>query len=1049
MAWTKDQEQAILSKKGNFLVSAGAGSGKTAVLSERVYYLVKGISTLGSNVCDPNLAVDLKNLLILTFTKDAAAEMKSRIKAKFAENNDFENAEKAENADITTFDAFARKIVLTYGYTLNLPTKLDIGDDKILESILKQIIDDVIEEQVTKKNPQLHFFIEAYCAKNADSLKGLLVSIIEEMERNSDPKGLLRELRDKSTFDFAKSFLNTYEKDLEDQIQDYKDLAKAYLNETDVETIEKYIAACIKIRVEGGTRPKKQCKSKDEEQIKIFKAIKEAVKKLLDDSPYASLEITQKLYNRLSPVLTYIFDLSERIYDLYQAKKKEVGLYSFGDIAYFANLLVKDPNVLAEVKKHYQYIMVDEYQDTSDLQESFLNTLTSGNMFMVGDVKQSIYAWRYAYPEPFLNKERMYEKDSSKGHVIRLKKNFRSADAVINDINKLFQDLMTEQLGEVSYRDKEELEWGNEQRIKDANKPGIQSIVYYTANKISENDKQMVEAKLIAQDILKRMKNENTDSNSPNLEKRPLDYGDFLILIRRKKYFNIYRKVFNDYQIPIEATEKTVIRDNLIFLTITNIINLINDDEKDVDTLKLHLAGVLRSYLYSYSDEKIYHLLKDTNDGFKKNEVFTTIRELTEKKDRLTPREMMDLILATLPIEEKLYRLNNVKENFAYIQKLLDTATTFSEMGRSFKDYVEHFAMLGGSEEKEDSVHVNTGINAVHLMTIHASKGLQNRIVYVPDLNTVGNANDKTTDFLVDKNMGVVPLKDFSQKGFFFADLIKKERLKKSLSEKMRLFYVALTRAQSEIIFIKKEDDKALSFISYAGKSYLIQPTEKVDKNTGKSSTKFYFVNPRTFDDFLKYGYDIPVYKRVNVDDNLLKDNNSFDRGSSEYGQMKELPPFTFKAFEYPSSKPLTKERASKSLITDINYEALKRGNKLHRYLELTDLKTKDCSFIKDDKDRKVIERVLQNHLFDNLEKAEIFKEYEFFDEENNLDGIIDLLIVKPDEIFVIDYKTRNIDDESYNMQVKAYGSYIERVFGMKPKLYLLSILENRDKLVM
>lgn len=1049
MAWTKDQEQAILSKKGNFLVSAGAGSGKTAVLSERVYYLVKGISTLGSNVCDPNLAVDLKNLLILTFTKDAAAEMKSRIKAKFAENNDFENAEKAENADITTFDAFARKIVLTYGYTLNLPTKLDIGDDKILKSMLKQIIDDVIEEEVTKKNPQLHFFIEAYCIKNANPLKALLVSIIEEMERNSDPKGLLRELRDKSTFEFAKSFLNTYEKDLEDQIQDYKDLAKAYLNGPDVETIEDYIAACKKIRVEGGTRPKKQCESKDEEQIKIFKAIREAVKNLLDDSPYASLEITQKLYNRLSSVLTYIFDLSERIYDLYQAKKKEVGSYSFGDIAYFANLLVKDPNVLAEVKKHYQYIMVDEYQDTSDLQESFLNTLTSGNMFMVGDVKQSIYAWRYAYPEPFLNKERMYEKDSSKGHVIRLKKNFRSADAVINDINKLFQDLMTEELGEVSYRDKEELEWGNEKRIKDANKTGIQSIVYYTANKISENDKQMVEAKLIAQDILKRMKNENTDPNHSNLEKRPLDYGDFLILIRRKSYFNIYRKVFNDYQIPIEATEKTVIRDNLIFLTITNIINLINDDEKDVDALKFHLAGVLRSFLYSYSDEKIYHLLKDTNDGFKKNEVFTTIRELTKKKDRLTPREMMDLILATLPIEEKLYRLNNVKENFAYIQKLLDTATTFSEMGRSFKDYVEHFAMLGDSEEKEDSVHVNTGINAVHLMTIHASKGLQNRIVYVPDLNIVENAKDKTTDFLVDKNMGVVPLKDFSQKGFFFADLIKKERLKKSLSEKMRLFYVALTRAQSEIIFIKKEDDKALSFISYAGKSYLIQATEKVDKNTGKVSTKFNFVNPRTFNDFLKYGYDIPVYKRVNVDDNLLKDNNSFGRGSSEYGQMKELPPFTFKAFEYPSSKPLTKERASKSLITDINYEALKRGNKLHRYLELTDLKTKDCSFIKDDKDRKVIERALQNHLFDNLEKAEIFKEYEFFDEENNLDGIIDLLIVKPDEILVIDYKTRNIDDESYNKQVKAYGSYIERVFGMKPKLYLLSILENRDKLVM
>lgn len=1049
MAWTKDQEQAILSKKGNFLVSAGAGSGKTAVLSERVYYLVKGISTLESNVCDPNLAVDLKNLLILTFTKDAAAEMKSRIKAKFLENNDFENAEKAETADITTFDAFARKIVLTYGYTLNLPTKLDIGDDKILESMLKQIIDDVIEEEVTKKNPQLHFFIEAYCIKNADPLKALLVSIIEEMERNSDPKGLLRELRDKSTFDFAKSFLNTYEKDLEDQIHDYKDLAKAYLNETDFETIKEYIAACKKIRVEGGTRPGKQCKSKDEEQIKIFKAIREAVKNLFDDSPYASLEITQKLYNRLSPVLTYIFDLSERIYDLYQAKKKEVGLYSFGDIAYFANLLVKDRNVLAEVKKHYQYIMVDEYQDTSDLQESFLNTLTSGNMFMVGDVKQSIYAWRYAYPEPFLNKERMYEKDSSKGHVIRLKKNFRSADAVINDINKLFQDLMTEELGEVSYRDKEELEWGNEQRIKDANKPGIQSIVYYTANKISENDKQMVEAKLIAQDILKRMKNENTDPNCSNLEKRPLDYGDFLILIRRKSHFNIYRKVFNDYQIPIEATEKTVIRDNLIFLTITNIINLINDDEKDVDALKLHLAGVLRSFFYSYSDEKIYHLLKDTNDGFKKNEIFTIIRELTKKKDRLTPREMMDLILATLPIEEKLYRLNNVKENFAYIQKLLDTATTFSEMGRSFKDYVEHFAMLGDSEEKEDSVHVNTGINAVHLMTIHASKGLQNRIVYVPDLNTVGNVNDKTTDFLVDKNMGVVPLKDFNQKGFFFADLIKKERLKKSLSEKMRLFYVALTRAQSEIIFIKKEDDKALSFISYAGKSYLIQATEKVDKNTGKVDTKFNFVNPRTFNDFLKYGYDIPVYKRVNVDDNLLKDNNSFGRGSSEYGQMKELQPFTFKVFEYPSSKPLTKERASKSLITDINYEALKRGNKLHRYLELTDLKTKDCSFIKDDKDRKVIERALQNHLFDNLEKAEIFKEYEFFDEENNLDGIIDLLIVKPDEILVIDYKTRNIDDESYNKQVKAYGSYIERVFGMKPKLYLLSILENRDKLVM
>ena len=1027
--WTKAQLEAINANEGEYLVSAGAGSGKTAVLTERIKRLV----------VEKNVPVS--SLLVLTFTNKAAREMKQRVQKAFIKEGRFSLSDECESADITTFDSFNLKLVKKYHYELGISGDIGIIDESECTLLKNRLFDEIIDEKAKAGDVSLINLFKHYALKDDDAIRSMVMDILDKADLVDDRKAFLssdERYFSKAFIDerFDKLYQHAHERliFLSSIVSSYEnpDLAdidsmfiEPLVNAKDYDSLSALLASSSYPTLKRGTKDNPNSdhdKAFHKALAGYFKGIKSLVsesrsdgeKKITDTKPYADefLSLARELDSRLAEF------------------ERKYGVYTFGDIAAFARKCTENPDIQKELKKQYSYVMVDEFQDTSDLQIALLSNISNGNFFAVGDIKQCIYAFRNANPALFLSFLERYRK--GEGHLIILKDNFRSTEEVIGDINSLFKSIMSKELGGVTYDESQELAYGNAKLYSSVQLDAghLETLSYVKDEDMNQAE---CEAKIIAADISKKLSDHFQVVASEGVL-RDAKPSDFAILISRKSNFNVFQKELGAAKIPVSATETKDLSSEDISRLLLSFLRLSKAIDVDEVGMKHCYMSIMRSYLYEKDDETIY---KDIVSGaYKDSELFRKIRDDKAKLFHGSCYEGVSYFLDNFPFVERLYALGNLKDNFEKISSFLSEGKKEDKLGKSYEEFIEHFSLLKHYDESLKIPSPSDDGNSVHLMSIHASKGLQFGIVYCPDLDQKPKKGKEAALSLDLKNGFLIPRTYGDGNPYSALHVLSSlENDEKTISEKARLYYVCLTRAEEKLILVKREKP-GVNYSNLPG-SKVLSSKETIDKD-GKEGLTMSIHSPSSFFEFnlLASGFDFEEKGTQVVDPPVYV-------AGTESKKLIEAPELK-KISILPKDNPF--ERASKLDVGLADEGALYRGNLLHHYLEVTDLKSKDVSFISSEKDREIIAKVLSLPIFQNLGNASTFKEEAFYDEDKSIHGVIDLLIVRDDSCEVIDYKSKDIDDPSYKKQLGIYKSYVEKVYKRNCRTYLLSILDATIK---
>ena len=446
MNWTLEQEQAINEEGKNIIVSAGAGSGKTAVLSERVIRKLKQ-------------KVNINELLILTFTNAAATEMKDRIRKKIKKDPSLkEQLDYLEQAYITTFDSYALSVVKKYNYLLNIPKNIKPIDSIIINIKKKQILNDILENLYKEKNEKFLNLIDSFCTKNDDEITLAILKISSLLDKKYDKEEYLNNYIE--NYYNENTINNNIKKytynliELEQEIENIFNELEQYISTDYYEKLASILNKIFNpknyndlLQIKELPRLPNIPKDSPEEAKELKKQLTEKIKELKNKLKYKDQEELKQGILKTKDYVEVLINIIKELDKQIVKYKQENNAYEFDDIAKMAIKVVKEnPNIQEELKYTYNEIMVDEYQDTSDLQETFLKLIDNNNIYMVGDIKQSIYRFRNANPDIFKQKYEDY-KNKINGYKIDLVKNFRSRKEVLNNINEIFNLIMDKEIG--------------------------------------------------------------------------------------------------------------------------------------------------------------------------------------------------------------------------------------------------------------------------------------------------------------------------------------------------------------------------------------------------------------------------------------------------------------------------------------------------------------------------------------------------------------------------------------------------------------------------
>ena len=1031
--WTKEQEEAIIKSGSNIIVSAGAGSGKTAVLSERVINKIQN-------------GIHVNELLILTFTRAAADEMKDRIRKKIGKIPEFKDElTLLSSAYITTFDSFALSVVKKYHYLLNISSSIAITDESIVKLEQKKILDNIFEKFYKEKNEKFINLIKKYCIKNDKSLKSNILSLCNKISDYID--------RD----EFIDNVINNFyeEENVNNLLTKYKefinDKKKAIMLELDnmnmyfdydyCMSLQNSCLGILKANIdelhlyESIKLPSAPRGSEEE-----AKEAKANLKKLIDDlisyGNYGTLEdIKNDILSSKETVIT-ILEIVKSYLNEVEKYKKENNIYTFSDISRLSiKILKENESVRNELKYSFKEIMIDEYQDTNDVQDIFISMIANNNVYMVGDIKQSIYRFRGSNPNIFKEKYSNYSKNIG-GYKIDLIKNFRSRYEVLDNINKVFDLIMDSSLGSAEYRETHEMVYGNtaydSEKINDFNYD-FEVLEYMNNKKETGFDNSEVEIFIIAKDIKDKMKNKLKVFDKETSKLRDATYNDFVIILDRSKYFDSFKKIFEYLDIPLTILKDGKLNASTDIYLIKNIVDLIihiNDNNLNED-FKYDFVSIARSFLYEYTDENIFDIINSKN--YKETTIykdFSSIKNINIK----TSNEIFNDILDITDFYNKLYKIGDYENTNVRLETISKLSSSLSNLGLSIIDFRDYLNDIIENNEDIKYTTFSSNSDSVKILTIHKSKGLEYPVCYFADLDHEFNTSELKDKFICDKNYGlIVPSNMEDITTSVIKELYKKDFIKEEISEKIRLFYVALTRAREKMIIVLPEKE-----------------TKKLEKNENGVIEEIRRLSFSKLSDFMygvkdyldKYFKTIDITKlgltkdyQYNKTINIKDNTNIKDDIKVEEINIKN---------DITEEKHFSKEK--NMLSTKDEIKMMKYGTRIHEYLELIDYKNPNLSLIKDTFIKDKIEKFLNNDLLKNIKDSNIYHEYEFYYEKDNINyhGIIDLMLEYDEHIDIIDFKLKSITDDNYKSQLYGYKNYIENITNKKVNTYLYSILNEK-----
>lgn len=851
--WTNAQQDAINARNGSILVSAAAGSGKTAVLVERVI----------QRITDKKNPINVENILVVTFTKVAAGEMSERISKSLSElikenpNDSFLKRQKMflPSANISTIDSFCNQIVKDNCQLLDIVpdfTMLEQNECKLLENdVISEVLDEIYNENTQESNALLELFTNG---RNDRNLVDSILSIYKFSVSSVNPTKWIDD-------HFAFYFENV---PVEQTIW-----GKYCLNRVRT-VLEHILTKCDKILIDGGDDNKVGVTARESilgavtemkyavdlidnggkwDEIKnlvsglkveTFGSFKSAEKDehyyeiqgrcmaLKKDFQNVSKIMScysddfKKDIEYLRPIMSAFKDCIMRFYTKLAERKKEKNAYDFSDILHMAlDLLVTydaDGNLqktplAVEMSERYSEILIDEFQDTNEAQDALFNAISnnSENLFMVGDVKQSIYGFRQAMPEIFMGyKDRYADYDRTVDNYpakIILDKNFRSRKGIVEGVNYFFDFLMTRKMGEVDYKNGDQLVCGADFAETD-NKDVHVHIVSGTDSRKSNFHE---EVSYVGKTIKELVESGMTVGNKG--KERPVKYSDICILVRNlsSKAEEIVRGLA-EMGVPTHYDKKKGFFDNPEIVTMISLLNVIDNPVQDIP-----LISVMLSPMFPFCEDdlarmrcgdrngSIYDLLKGNyNTDLKVKDFLDTIYQLRMLSVTLGVGELIRRVFEITAYDSIVGAMDDGEKRVLNLQLLVNYAEKFeANGGHGLPGFIRYVEKLRKNQfDLDESNLISENDDAVRLTTIHSSKGLEYPVVFI--INTAdsfgGKGGDKT---LVDRTMGIGTICYDKERNMEFKTqpyaTVKLKGYLDELNEEIRIYYVAMTRAREKL----------------------------------------------------------------------------------------------------------------------------------------------------------------------------------------------------------------------------------------------------------
>ena len=882
--WTEEQQQAINEKGANILVAAAAGSGKTAVLVERIINKVI------------NEKIDIDRILVVTFTSAAASEIRERILEaiykKLEENPEDTNLQKQINlinkANISTIHSFCLDVIRNNFYELDISSSFRVADTTEIELMKYEVLDELFEEKYLSNDKDFEDLINIYTGYRGDEgLQNLVLNIYKFIQSSPFPEKWLNDkvnLFKNTNQDFAqtiwgKTILENIEEELTEGIMQLQNILKDMKKIDELSKFTKIIQEDI-YNLEDILRytnswdntltkinnlvwqkwptDKKITIDLKEQAKEVRNKVKEIINKSIKKKiAYDSIQANEDI-NEMHVTLTKLKNLLVEFMFKFASKKKEKNVVDFNDIEHFAlKILIGENGEATELAKKYrekfQEIAIDEYQDSNLVQEQILTSISKGNnIFMVGDVKQSIYKFRQARPELFLEKYKNYNlkqeiPDNSLGLKIQLFKNFRSRENILNITNLVFQNIMSEKVGEIEYNEKEYLNYSAgykepEENTDYAGKTELHIIDLKEKEEIFINDEEIdekievekiensvLEAKFVAKKI-----NELLNSNYMVFDKeqgyRKITPKDIIILLRATTNIApIYEKELADLNLPVFSDSSSQYLDTMEIQIIVSILKIINNPIQDIP-----LVTVLRSPIFAFTDNDLISIrLTDKSCSFYESMIKARLvvnEQLNSKIDNVIyylekwkQEEKylpLDELIWQIYIDTNLINIVGLMPNGAIrqanLKMLFEKAKQFENASFkglfNFINFIDRLKNNNGDLSSAKLIGENE--NVIRIMSIHKSKGLEFPVVFLCGTGKGFNMRDLNEDVLLHQDMGIGPkLIDFERRIEY--DTLAKEAIKlkiklETLSEEQRILYVALTRAKEKLIItgISKDLEK-------------------------------------------------------------------------------------------------------------------------------------------------------------------------------------------------------------------------------------------------
>lgn len=1129
----EEQEKILSSYNQNIVVSASAGSGKTSVMIRKIIDLI-----LHKNV-------HIKNLLVLTYTNSAASEMKQKlINAMNSNAKDnpilLEEIDDIPIADISTVDSFCQKLVKRYFYILDIDPGFNIVQGTKQKQLQSKALKNAINLYKEQNSAQYFDLFNCFASNRTDkniyeivlNLYNYTCSILDYQNFKMLAQDLFCGTPNKACQILHKNILQEAQ-EIKQKCNKLIVLSKnmgfdnyvKYLNNTLSVVDTLFCFKNFEDLIEYAQNADLKTEPRQEEQDENIKPqitnAKETLKELLSSiSKYHSKQTYLDSIEYCKSTTETLFELCDLFTVEYTKIKKKNNVYDYNDIERLTIKLFENQEILNKIKSNYTNIFIDEFQDANLVQEKIINCLkSSDNLFLVGDLKQAIYGFRQSNSKIFERICQDYEKENNingKSIALTLNCNFRTTKNILEFINQVFSVIMTNKTAALDYKNKsklnpkakylDELNHSVELNIfyqdkqDEQTKGDVYSVIENQNNLILE---QKTEAQFVAERITKLLDEEIYDVNLKKYRK--IKYSDVCLLFRTRASQNEFIEVFNRYNIPLVENSNEDLEQTYDIKVLINLIRVSQNYKNDYA-----LASVMMSSLFDFSADQMfqirkkaegkyfYECVKNYNAEDQIKQKITNMFNLIANFRHKSTFNGLELALVDVLNETNYqYKISQQENSYSRIKNINDYVNSFSDSNFNFciSDYLNF--LENNTREQKVISQVNS-YDAVTLTTMHASKGLEWGVVFVVSLGSDFNHTPHTSKIELNEELGlgVKYYNKTNRKKYdsVFYDVIKQKNKQNDFSEKLRLLYVALTRAKNRLILVG--ETKSLKYTPFEYESQINSTSTYLDliirslnnKDICNINNKVQCFNIYNNPNYICNVIDTNSYKQninqiVNVLNlptkteykNALEHHLSaeyFNKNAINIAQKNSVSSI-LQQDEYSSFNYSPKNLTISEHLSDISKNEL--GSLYHKVFELMDF-TKKATIADIN---KILQQIINQQLFkieliNQIDKnqilksielirslvngAQLIKEHSFvmqlkYNEINQSDvqdevlvqGVCDLVAIKDNKAVLIDYKYSNLNNNSlikkYKKQIYLYKKAIEYGFDIKDiDCFILSI---------